>query len=141
MNTPSGFSIPCYNTRHKQLPTQEQRRDLIRGALEFANLFPLGDERSQFLEIAQSLSFFAESVICLDESLIDQPSASRCGQLFSIVRGPDNVIDIKMPPALLGEIKQWAKGENLLLSDAIRIWVKRAVSAEGIGCSPWIGRL
>jgi hypothetical protein len=40
-----------------------------------------------------------------------------------------------MSPALLGEIKQWAKGEKLLLADAIRIWVKRSVNAEGIGIS------
>ena len=47
----------------------------------------------------------------------------------------DNVIEIKMSPALLGEIKQRAKEQKLLLSDAIRIWVKGSVNAEGIGLS------
>jgi len=117
---------------HEQLPTQEQRRKLIGGALEFGHLFPPGAERSWFLEIARSLTFFAESAICPDEKPVRTSSG---GQPFSIVRGPNNVIEIKMSPALLGEIKQWAKGESLLLSDAIRIWVKRSVNAEGIGLS------
>jgi hypothetical protein len=130
MNRPSRDDS---NASHEQLPTQEQRRKLIGGALEFAHLFPPGAERSRFLEIAGSLAFFAESALRPDEYPINQPRTARCDQPFSIVRGPDNVIDIKMPPALFGEIKQWARGENLLLSDAIRIWVKRAVNAEGIG--------
>ena len=103
---------------HEQLPTQKQRRKLIGGALEFGHLFPPGAERSWFLEIARSLTFFAESAICPDEKPVRTSSG---GQPFSIVRGPNNVIEIKMSPALLGEIKQWAKGESLLLSDAIRI--------------------
>ena len=131
MNSPSDIR-ECDASRN-HLPTQEQRWHLIGGALEFAHLFPPGAERSRFLEIAGSLAFFAESAIRPDESPISQPRTARCDQPFSIVRGPDNVIDIKMPPALFGGIKQWAKGENLLLSDAIRIWVKRAVDAEGIG--------
>ena len=130
MNRPPRFDS---NASHEQLPTQEQRRKLIGGALEFAHLFPPGAERSWFLEIARSLSFFAESAIC--PKPVNQPHTSRCGQPFSLVRGWDNVIEIKMSPALLGEIKQWAKGEKLLLSDAIRIWVKRSVNAEGIGLS------
>ena len=132
MNRPSRDDS---NASHEQLPTQGQRRKLIGGALEFAHLFPPGAERSWFLEIARSLSFFAESAICPGENPINQPRTSRCDQPFSIVRGPDNVIEIKMSPALLGEIKRWAKGEKLFLSDAIRIWVKRSVSAEGIGLS------
>jgi hypothetical protein len=131
MNSPSD-TREC-DARRNHLPTQEQRRKLIGGALEFAHLFPPGAERTRFLEIAGSLAFFAESALRPDEYPINQPRTARCDQPFSIVRGPDNVIDIKMPPALFGEIKQWARGENLLLSDAIRIWVKRAVNAEGIG--------
>ena len=123
------------NASHEQFPTQEQRRKLIGGALEFAHLFPPGAERSWFLEIARSLSFFGEGAICPDEKPVNQPRTSSGGQPSSIVRGPDNVIEIKMSPALLGEIKRWAKGEKLFLSDAIRIWVKRSVSAEGIGLS------
>lgn len=132
MNRPSRYAS---NASHEQLPTQEQRRKLIGGALEFAHLFPQGAERSCFLEIARSLSFFAESATCPDEKPVNEPRTSLGGQPFSIVRGPDNVVEIKMSPALLREIKQWAKGENLLLSDAIRIWVKRSVNAEGIGLS------
>jgi len=132
MNRPSRFDS---SPSHEQLPTQEQRRKLIGGTLEFAHLCPPGAERSWFLEIARSLTFFAESAISPDENPINQPRASRGGEPSSIVRGPDNVVEIKMSPALLGEIKQWAKGENLLLSDAIRIWVKRSVNAEGIGLS------
>ena len=132
MNRPSRYDS---NGSHERLPTQEQRRKLIGGALEFAHLFPPGAERSYFLEIARSLSFFAESAIGPDEKPVNQPRTKSGGQPFSIVRGPDNLIEIKMSPALLGEIKQRAKEEKLLLSDAIRIWVKRSVNAEGIGLS------
>jgi len=71
----------------------------------------------------------------LTDMLTQLRSTHRKPDLPARFRGPDNVIEIKMSPALLGEIKQWAKGENLLLSDAIRIWVKRSVNAEGIGLS------
>jgi len=132
MNRPSRFDS---SPSHEQLPTQEQRRKLIGGTLEFAHLCPPGAERSWFLEIARSLTFFAESAICPDEKPVNPPHTSRCGQPLSIVRGQNNVIEIKMSPAMLGKIKQWAKGEKLLLSDAIRIWVKRSVNSEGLGLS------
>ena len=133
MNRPSRYDTRECIASHEQLPTQEHRTKLIGGAVQFAHLFPPGAERGWFLEIARSLSFFAESAIY--PKPVNQPHTSRCGQPFSIVRGRDNVIEIKMSPALLGAIKQWANGERLLLSDAIRVWVKRSVSAEGIGLS------
>jgi hypothetical protein len=130
MNKPSEYDTGERNASHNQFPTQGQRKDLVRGALRFAHLFPSGDERSRFLEIARSLTFFAESVLHPDENPTDK---SRCGRPYSIVRGPDNVIEIHMPSVLFEAIKQWAKAENRLLSDAIRIWVRGAVKGERIG--------
>ena len=71
MNRQAGYDTRECAAAHKRLPTQEQRRELIGAALEFAHLFPPGDERSQFLEIAQSLSFFAESDMCPDENPVN----------------------------------------------------------------------
>ena len=104
---------PMCGASRDALPTDEQRKKLIDGVLEFADLLPPGPDRTRFLEVARSLSFLANGVL--------------------LVRGPNNVFEINMSSAVLHEIKQRAQKENVPLGQAITTWVKRAISSEGIG--------
>ena len=114
-------------------PTDGQRKSLIEGALEFADLLPAGPDKARFLEVARSLSFLANNALHRGDDPASQQNASLGGQPFSIVRGPDNTVEISMTPAVLHEIKQRARKENVPLGQAITAWVKRAISSQGIG--------
>jgi len=110
-------------------PTEGQRKELICAALEFAHLLPAGGDRTRFLEVARSLSFFIHT----HEEPVHQQSTAHRDRSFSIARGPNNVVEINMSSALLDEIKQRAQEENVPLPHALTTWVKRAINAEGIG--------
>ena len=124
---------PMCGASRNALPTDEQRKKLIDGVLEFADLLPPGPDRTRFLEVARSLSFLANGVLNKDGDPANQQSTSLRGRPFSIVRGPNNVFEINMSSAVLHEIKQRAQKENVPLGQAITTWVKRAISSEGIG--------
>ena len=110
--------------------TPAQRRKLVDGALEFADL---GADRTRFLEVARSLSFLMDSGLHKNDDPANQQSTSLRGRPFSIVRRPNNVVETNMSSAVLHEIKQRAEKENVPLGRAITTWVKRAINPEGIG--------
>jgi hypothetical protein len=112
-----------------QPPTEEQRKKLVRDTLRYASLFPPGPEQSQLRRIARSLTFFEE---CLhsDEDFANNP---RFSLRPSVVGGPDRVVGIRLPSALFAAIGRWAKAEGLSRSDAIRIWLERALQGGRIG--------
>ena len=110
-------------------PTEGQRKELICAALEFAHLLPAGGDRTRFLEVARSLSFFIHT----HEEPVHQQSTAHRDRSFSIARGPNNVVEISMTSAVLHEIQRTAEKENVPLGLAITTWVKRALKAEGVG--------
>jgi len=114
-------------------PTDEQRKKLIEGALEFADLLPPGPDRARFFEVARSLSFLADSALHKDDDPASRQSTSHRDRPFSIVRGPDNTVKISMTPAVLHEIQQRAHKENVSLGQAIATLVKRAIKSDLIG--------
>jgi hypothetical protein len=115
------------NASGNSFPTKEQRKKLIECALEFARLLPPGADRTHLLEVGRTLSFFADKG--------DDPAnrTSSRGQPFSIVRGRNNVVEIKMSSVLLHEIKRGAEKENVPLGQAITTWVKHAIKSDLIG--------
>ena len=124
---------PKCDASRNTFPTEGQRKKLIESALEFARLLNPGADRTRFLEIAQSLSFLANSRFHRGDDPDNQQSIAHRDRSFSIVRGSNNVVEINMSPAVLHEIKQRAKEENLPIGQAITIWVKRAINAGGVG--------
>ena len=118
--------------RRDTFPTQEQRQRLIDGTLEFADLLPPGPDRDRLLEVAHSISFFADSALYMDVNPSDQHIPPPCGRPFSIVRGSNNVVEINMSSAVLHEIKQRAEKESVSLGQAITAWVTHAINSDGI---------
>jgi hypothetical protein len=110
-----------------QLPTNEQRKKLVRDTLRYANLFPPGPEQSCLQRIAQTLAFFEDDAVLSDQYHANQPSTSLGGSP-SIVDGPDRVVGVRLPVSLFEAIGRWAKAESLSPSDAIRTLLTRGLN-------------
>ena len=111
------------------LPTQQQRSELIRDTLRLARLFAPGPEQNQLLQIARSLTFLAEDALQSDETGSDKATPSHDGP--SISGDPHRVTGIRLPRALLESIRRWADAKGLPLSDGIKIWLQMAAVYQG----------
>lgn len=127
------MSTPERDASRHTFPTPEQRKTLIGGALEFADLLPPGPDRTQFLEVARSLSFLVDIALHKNDDSANQPTTSHHSRPFSIVRGPNNVVEINMSSAVFHNIRQQAEEENVPLGQAITAWVKGAIKSDLIG--------
>jgi hypothetical protein len=113
-------------------PLMHRRREIILGALTFADLLPPGDDQNYLRDVADSLTFFAECVPHQERNFVGKPSNSPVDERPSIVRGPENVFNIHMPLAVFGKIRQWAEAERLPLSHAIQWWVSNAIKNQRV---------
>jgi hypothetical protein len=111
------------------LPTQQQRSDLIRDTLRLARLFGSGPEQNQLQQIAGYLTFFTEDSLQSDETGADKEIPSHDGP--SISGDPHRVVGIRLPRALLESIRRWADAKGLPISDGIKIWLQMAAVNQG----------
>ena len=107
-----------------QMPTNEERRKLVRDTLQYADFFPSGPERSRLQRIAKTLAFFEDDAVWSDQNRANQPYMSLGA---SIVDGPDRIVGVRLPVALFEAIGRWATAESLSPSDAIRILLVRGL--------------
>ena len=109
-----------------EIPTQQERKELIQDTLRLARLFGPGPEQSQLQQIARYLTFLIEDGLESDETAADETTLSHRGET-SIFSDPNRVVGIRMPRALLESIGRWADAKGLPLSDGIKIWLQMAV--------------
>ena len=111
-----------------ELPTVEQRKELVRDTLMYACLFPPGPEQDQLRSIARTLIFFDVGYSHPDEDLTNEP------RMFLDARpcAPD-VVGFRLPSTLFEAVDQWAKTERTSRSNAFRILLRRAIKGDGLG--------
>jgi hypothetical protein len=109
-----------------EIPTQQERKELIQDTLHLARLFGPGPEQSQLQQIARSLTFLIEDGLQSDETAADETALSLCGGP-STTSDVHRVVGIRLPRALLESIRRWADAKGLPLSDGIKIWLQMAV--------------
>jgi hypothetical protein len=111
-----------------EIPTQQERKELIQDTLRLAHLFAPGPEQSQLQQIARSLTFLVEDSQS-DETAGDKAAPSHCGTFdFGDLH---RAVGIRLPRALLESIRRWADAEDLPLSDGIKIWLQMAAVRQG----------
>ena len=115
-----------WDAAQDQLPTNEERRKLVRDTLRYADFFPPGPEQSCLQKIAQTLAFFEDGAVWSDQNRANQPYTS-LGGCPSIVDGPDRVVGVRLPVALFEAIGRWAKAKSLSPPDAIRTLLARGL--------------